>query len=70
MKRSDPVDHPTLLRMPSWLGVPEEKLLPLAPHAYVLKQVHADWWEVAGPFGARLYSGVGPVEILRRPVNE
>ncbi|MBD9406251.1 hypothetical protein IB236_12960 [Acidovorax sp. ACV02] len=61
-------EHPTLLRMPPWLGFPEERKLPLAPDAYALKEVRPDWWEVrAACSGELIYSGLGPVEIVRSP---
>ena len=49
----------TILRMPSWLGshVHEDRELPLAP---------GDRWTVTSlKTNEVLYSGIGPVEILR-----
>lgn len=54
----------TLLRMPQWLGVPEEMSLPAPPRAYRVVQLRPDWFEVHGPDGQVVYSGLGPVQIL------
>lgn len=52
--------------MPSWLGshVHEERELPLAPGDY--KVTHGDRWTVTSlKTNEVVYSGIGPVEILR-----
>lgn len=60
-----PSDHPTLLRMPPWLGIVEERILPLPADAYRVDQVGRDWFAVVEvPTGARVYSGLGPVEVV------
>lgn len=59
-------DAPTLLRMPSWLGlgIHEERELPLAPGDY--KVTPGERWTVTLlKTGETVYSGVGPVEIIR-----
>jgi hypothetical protein len=59
-------DAPTLLRMPSWLGlgVHEERELPLPPGDY--KVTPGDVWTVTLlKTGETVYRGVGPVEVLR-----
>lgn len=59
---------PTLLRMPSWLGVGllEERELPLAPGDY--KVTPGDRWTVTLlKTGETIYSGIGPVEVIRSP---
>lgn len=62
------INHPTLLQLPPWFGFPEERKLPLEPDAYALKEVHPDWWEVRTTGSNELiYSGLGPIEILRSP---
>lgn len=56
----------TILRMPSRLGskVREDRLLPLAPGDY--KVTPGDRWSVTClKTHVTIYSGVGPVEILR-----
>ena len=56
----------TILRMPSWLGseVHEDHPLPLAPGDY--KVTPGDRWSVIClKTNATIYSGIGPVEILR-----
>ena len=53
------IEPVTMLRMPSWLGsqVHEDRALPLAP---------GDRWTVTClKTNATIYSGIGPVEILR-----
>jgi len=63
-------DHPTLLRHPilaprRMLG---EEVLPLAPEAYQVLQVLADWWVVTETTtGTMVYAGPGPVEVIRSP---
>lgn len=54
----------TLLRMPEWFGVPELEALPAPPEAYRIVEAHPGWFEVRGPGGALVYSGLGPVQIL------
>lgn len=57
---------PALLRMPSWLGpdVHEEMELPFEPGDY--KITPGDRWTVVAlKTGETVYSGIGPVEILR-----
>ncbi|MDP9965535.1 hypothetical protein J2W37_003261 [Variovorax paradoxus] len=52
--------------MPSWLGsqVHEEHALPLAPGDY--KVIPGDRWTVTClKTNATIYSGIGPVEVLR-----
>ncbi|MPT54830.1 MAG: hypothetical protein E2587_28020 [Delftia sp.] len=53
-----------LLRMPEWFGVPEIEPLPAPPEAYRIVEAHPGWFEVRGPGGALVYSGLGPVQIL------
>ena len=53
-----------LLRMPEWFGVPEIEPLPAPPEAYRIVEAQPDWFEVRGPGGALVYSGLGPVQIL------
>lgn len=56
----------TLLRTPSWLGpgVQEEYELPLQPGDY--KVTPGERWTVTSlKNGETVYSGIGPVEILR-----
>lgn len=60
---------PALLRMPSWLGpgVHEERELPLEPDDY--KITPGDRWSVVAlKTGETVYSGFGPVEIIRAEV--
>lgn len=59
--------HPTLLRMPPWLGFPEERVLPLPPEDYTVEKEGQDWWCVRNTAGVLVYSGVGPVEVVRSP---
>lgn len=60
--------HPTLLRMPSWLGYTEERELPLVADAYEVSKVSDDWWQVKiRRTGETIYSGIGPVEVFRSP---
>ncbi len=57
---------PTLLRMPSWLGlgIHEERELPLEPGNY--KVTPGDRWTVTSlKTGETVYSGIGPVEVVR-----
>jgi hypothetical protein len=61
-------EPPTLLRMPSWLGlgIHEERDLPLAPGDY--KVTPGERWTVTSvKDGKTVYSGIGPVEVLRSP---
>lgn len=61
-----PADHPTLLRMPPWLGYPEERELPLEPEAYTITQLAPDWWAVTARGEDKpIYTGLGPIEITR-----
>lgn len=61
-------NHPTLLRMPPWLGYPEERWLPLPPEAYTVREVQPDWWIVTEAGSSKpLYSGLGPVEVAQSP---
>lgn len=63
-----PDPHPTLLRMPPWLGYPEERELPQPPEAYTVQQLAADWWAVVeSTTGEWIYTGLGPVEVVRSP---
>ncbi|XJC76796.1 hypothetical protein ACHFCA_10720 [Delftia tsuruhatensis] len=50
--------------MPEWFGVPEIEPLPAPPEAYRIVEAHPGWFEVRGPGGALVYSGLGPVQIL------
>lgn len=60
--------HPTLLRMPSWLGYVEERELPLLADAYEVTQVRDDWWKIKiRRTGETIYEGIGPVEVFRSP---
>lgn len=54
----------TLLRMPEWFGVPELKPLPAPPEAYRIMEPQRGWFEVRGPDGDLVYSGLGPVQVL------
>jgi hypothetical protein len=59
---------PTLLRMPSWLGlgIHEELELPLDPGDY--KVTPGERWTVTSlKNGETVYSGIGPVEVVRSP---
>lgn len=61
-------DHPTLLNMPPWIGWPEVRILPLPVEAYVVRQKAPDWFEVRErDSGEMIYSGIGPVEVVRSP---
>ncbi|MBF5006822.1 hypothetical protein [Diaphorobacter caeni] len=61
-------DHPTLLRMPRWLGYQEERTLPGEIGDYEVRQIQPDWLAVVRKAdGARIYEGIGPVELLRSP---
>jgi len=65
MSRNDPPDHPTLLRMPRWLGWIEERILPLPADAYRIDQIGRDWFAVVElPTARCVYSGIGPVEVI------
>ena len=50
--------------MPEWFGVPEIEPLPAPPEAYRIVEAQPGWFEVRGPGGALVYSGLGPVQIL------
>jgi len=54
----------SLLSMPEWFGVPELDALPAPPEAYQIVEAQPGWFEVRGPGGALVYSGLGPVQIL------
>lgn len=57
---------PSLLRMPSWLGpgAHEERELPLEPGEYEITP--GERWTVSAlKTGETVYSGIGPVEVLR-----
>ena len=57
---------PALLHMPSWLGpsVAEEMALPFEPGDYKITPGER-WTVVALKTGETVYSGIGPVEIVR-----
>lgn len=58
--------HLTLLRMPSWLGYTEERVLPQPPEAYQVVQLKPDWWCVQiQASGEAVYTGIGPVEVIQ-----
>lgn len=61
--------RPTLLRTPSWLGldVLEEHELPLAPGDYKVTPGKDRWTVTSLKTGETIYSGVGPVEVIRSP---
>lgn len=61
------MQYPTLLRMPPWLGFPEERVLPHPPQAYRVQQEQTDWFRVLGPSGEEVYTGIGPVEVVASP---
>ena len=50
--------------MPEWFGVPELKPLPAPPEAYRIMEPQRGWFEVRGPDGDLVYSGLGPVQVL------
>lgn len=56
----------SILRMPSWLGpgVHEESDLPFEPGDYKITPGER-WTVTALKTGETVYSGIGPVEILR-----
>lgn len=63
-----PNDHPTLLHLPAWFGVPEQVLLPLPVDGYVIKERQPEWFEVRERATDRLvYSGLGPVSVAASP---
>lgn len=41
-----PDDHPTLLRLPAWFGVPEQVLSPLPADAPEIREKQPEWFEV------------------------
>ncbi len=60
--------HPTLLRMPQWLGRIEERVLDYPIDAYRIDQISRDWFSVIEvPTATRIYCGLGPVELLISP---
>lgn len=65
-------EHPTILRMPSWLGhsIHEEMELPLQPGDYKVTpgQTNAHRWTVTQvKDGQIVYQGIGPVEVVASP---
>lgn len=58
--------HPTLLRMPSWLGqsVTEEIRLDLPPDGYEVTTKGDRVRVVERATGQLVYAGIGPVEII------
>lgn len=64
MITTQPSPKYSLLSMPEWFGVPELAPLPAPPEAYAIVEPHPGWFEVRGPGGALVYSGLGPVQIL------
>ena len=67
MKQQDLLSaHPTLLRMPSWLGldIHEERELPLDPGDYKVTP-GTRWTVTALKTGETIYQGIGPVEVVR-----
>lgn len=58
--------HPTLLRMPSWLGpsVTEEIRLDLPPDSYEVTTNGDRVRVVERANGQLVYAGIGPVEIV------
>lgn len=57
-----------LLCMPPWFGRQEIRTLPLPVDAYVIQEKAPDWFEVRlRDGGEMIYSGIGPVEVLRSP---
>ena len=63
-----PDDHPTLLHLPAWFGVPEQVLLPLPAEAYEVREKQREWYEVRERDTGRLiYSGLGPVSVAVSP---
>ena len=64
------MNHPTLLRIPTWYGgLPDEHILPLPADAYeCAMSVERGWWQViARETGERVYHGIGPVEVVVFP---
>ena len=60
-------NHPTLLRMPPWLGISEVAILPGDPEDYEICQLRPDWLTVIRlADGKRVYTGIGPVEVSVR----
>lgn len=60
----------TILRIPSWLGshVHEDRELPLAPGDYTVTP--GERWTVTSlKTNEVVYSGIGPVEILRESAD-
>ncbi|VTU41673.1 hypothetical protein [Variovorax sp. RA8] len=59
---------PALLRMPSWLGPDAHESMELAFEPGDYKITPGDRWTVVLlKTGETVYSGIGPVEILRSP---
>ena len=61
------IEHPTLLRIPAWYSpkAQEEVLLPQPPEDYDVRQVGDRWQVTIGGTAEVVYSGIGPVEIIR-----
>jgi hypothetical protein len=55
--------------MPSWLGlgIHEERELPLPPGAYKVTPGDDRWTVSCLKTGETVYSGIGPVEVIRSP---
>lgn len=62
--------HPTLLRMPSWLGPPltEELRLDLPPDGYEVTTEGERVRVIERANGQLVYAGIGPVEIVATPL--
>lgn len=61
------MNHPTLLRVPTWYGgPPDEHILPLPADAYETgMSAERGWWQViARESGERVYHGIGPVQVV------
>ncbi len=57
----------TLLCMLPWLGLPEERMLLQPPEAYTIEKEGQRWWCTCDATDMLVYSGVGPVEVVRPP---
>lgn len=64
MITTQPTPKFALLSMPEWFGVPEVRQLPAPPEAYKVAEPQPGWFEVRGPGGQLVYSGLGPVQVL------
>lgn len=62
-------EFPTLLCCPAWSrpGGEQQVILPGLPGDYRVEPIHPEWFVVWGPGDARVYSGPGPVEVVRSP---